>query len=90
MAVLLALALLAGGLHGVVMRGPTKPVCEMGSACSAPAPGVTLVFSRGSALAARVRSDRRGRYAVRLAPGTYEVATAPPPVAAAWRCSSAR
>jgi len=71
--VLLALVL----LQGVVMRGPTQPVCMVGKPCSAPAVGVTLVFSRAGHTAVRVKTVQGGRYSVRLAPGTYTVTTAP-------------
>jgi len=65
-------------LHGVVMRGPTAPVCMTGKPCSEPAVGAVLVFSRdGRAVRARVGAG--GRYAVRLAPGIYTVRQAPAP-----------
>ena len=73
-AALLSLAL----LHGVVMRGPTAPVCTIGKPCSAPAVGAVLVFSRdGRSVRARVGAG--GRYSVRLAPGAYTVRQAPEP-----------
>jgi hypothetical protein len=59
-------------VHGAVLRGPTKPVCEMATPCSEPAAGVVLVFVRGRTTT-RVRTDARGRYAVRLRPGAYRV-----------------
>ena len=67
-AALAALAL----LHGVVMRGPTKPVCEMATPCSEPAVHVTLDF-HGVHGDVRVRTDAHGRYSVRLRPGRYLV-----------------
>jgi hypothetical protein len=70
---LLALAALVSGLHGVVMRGPTQPVCQIGKPCSEPAVGAVLVFSRGGRVAARVRAGPAGRYAVHLQPGFYAV-----------------
>ena len=73
MAAFLALVL----IHGVVMRGPTQPVCQVGKPCSAPAVGVTLVFSRSGHAAVRVKTVQGGRYSVRLAPATYGVSTAP-------------
>jgi hypothetical protein len=79
MAVLLAVALLASGLHGIVTRGPTTPVCQVGKSCSEPALGAVLVFSRGGTVAARVRAGAGGRYAVRLRPGFYAVQVAPKP-----------
>ena len=77
MVVLLALAVT--GLHGVVMRGPTQPVCQVGQPCSAPAANVSLVFARHGHIAARVRTDDRGTYSVQLQPGTYTVRVAPQP-----------
>ena len=68
-AVVVALAL----LHGVVMRGPTTPVCQVGTPCSEPAVGAVLVFSRSGSVAARVRIGTGGRYAIRLRPGIYTV-----------------
>jgi hypothetical protein len=73
MSVVLAAVVALSGLHGIVMRGPTQPVCRMGQACSEPAVGAVLVFSRDGRAVARVRTDVDGRYAVRLAPGTYTV-----------------
>jgi hypothetical protein len=59
-------------LHGVVMRGPTKPVCEMATPCSEPAALVVLDFhGRGGDVLAR--TDAQGRYSVRLRPGRYIV-----------------
>lgn len=78
MGVLLALALLTSGLHGVVVRGPTAPVCRVGVPCSKPAVGAVLVFSRGARVV-RVRVAARGRYSVRLAPGVWSVRVAPTP-----------
>jgi hypothetical protein len=77
-AIALALAGGAGagiqsGLAGVVRKGPITPVCVADRPCSAPAPGVTLVFSRAGRDRVRATSGRHGAYAVRLAPGSYEV-----------------
>jgi hypothetical protein len=71
-AVLTALVL----LHGVVTRGPTTPVCQVGKPCSEPAVGVVLVFSRNGSVVARVRSGTGGRYSISLRPGSYAVRTA--------------
>jgi hypothetical protein len=65
-----------GGLYGVVMRGPTMPVCMVGKPCSAPAKGVVLVFVRAGRVAARVTTALDGRYRVVLAGGAYSVRTA--------------
>ena len=84
LAAALALSLAAGagisgttttGLHGVVMRGPTEPVCHVGDPCQAPAKGLVLQFRRGGLIRAQVRTNEKGRYAVRLAPGRYSVTT---------------
>ena len=61
------------GLYGIVLRGPTKPVCEADMSCEAPAPGVTLVFSRAGRVAGVVTSGRDGTFRIPLAPGTYVV-----------------
>jgi len=66
-------------LHGVVMRGPTTPVCQVGVPCSEPAPGAVLVFSHDGRVVARVRAGDRGRYSVRLRPGSYAVRLAGQP-----------
>jgi hypothetical protein len=65
----------ASGLHGVVRRGPTSPVCFVGQPCSAPVK-TTLVFNR---LGRRVlvRSGADGAYLALLAPGIYAVTTSP-------------
>jgi hypothetical protein len=78
MHVLLGLALLGSGLHGIVTRGPTQPVCQIGVPCSAPAVGAVLVFSHGS-FTVQVRTGAGGRYSVRLAPGVYTVRVSPTP-----------
>jgi hypothetical protein len=78
MAALLALVLAASGLHGVVTRGPTTPVCQVGKPCSEPAVGAVLVFVRNGKVAARVRAGAAGRYAVSLQPGLYAVRVSPP------------
>ena len=62
------------GLHGVVTRGPISPVCVAEQPCSAPAPGVTLVFTSTGQEAVRTRTGSAGAYRVALAPGLYTVA----------------
>ena len=79
MSVLLAFALVASGLHGVVTRGPTRPVCQVGTPCTAPAVGAVLLFSRDGHVVARVRAGAGGRYSVRLLPGYYAVSLSPAP-----------
>jgi hypothetical protein len=65
------------GLHGVVMRGPTKPICMENEPCEEPARGLVLRFTRAGSAVARVRTSARGTYSVRLRPGTYAVTTVP-------------
>jgi len=79
MAVLLATLALTGTLHGVVMRGPTAPVCRSGMPCNEPARGAVLLFSRAGRVAARVRIGSTGRYLVRLPAGAYLVRQAAAP-----------
>ena len=61
------------GLYGVVTRGPITPACVAEQPCSAPAQDVTLLFSRDNRVVARVITDGKGRYRLRLAPGVYAV-----------------
>lgn len=63
------------GLRGVVMRGPTKPVCFEGEPCEAPAAGLTLRFHRAGAMIAQVKTGPAGGYSVRLRAGVYAVTT---------------
>jgi hypothetical protein len=67
------LAILASGLHGTVMKGPTAPVCRTGVPCSAPA-SVTLVFRRAGHVY-RARSTQAGAYRITLPAGYYTVTT---------------
>jgi hypothetical protein len=71
----LAVALVA--VHGLVMQGPTKPVCQVGVPCSKPAANVLLRFTHAGSYFT-IRTDARGRYAVKLARGTYTVEVVPP------------
>ena len=66
---------LRSGLHGVVRRGPTAPVCEVGQPCSAPVK-TTLVFTRAGRRI-RVATHVDGSYRALLGPGIYAVATSP-------------
>jgi hypothetical protein len=61
------------GIRGTVIKSPTKPVCEEGVPCSAPAAGVVLVFVRNGVEAARTKTLHNGSFRVVLAPGTYVV-----------------
>jgi hypothetical protein len=63
-------------LHGLVMQGPTQPVCQVGVPCSKPAANVLLVFTRRGTTT-KVRTDGKGRYSIRLTRGTYTVTMLP-------------
>jgi hypothetical protein len=63
------------GLHGLVRRGPTSPVCRPGAPCTAPASGVRVGFVR-HAVVHYTRTNAIGRYSIRLAPGRYTVLVA--------------
>jgi len=69
-----ARALPASGLRGVVMRGPTKPVCR-DDPCEEPAAGIVLRFTRSGRVVAEVTTSKAGRYYARLGPGPYVVTT---------------
>ena len=69
-----ALLAVVAGLFGSVERGPTMPVCRVDVPCDEPAANVTLLFTRNG-VATRIRTDVRGRYRVRLAPGLYSIRT---------------
>jgi hypothetical protein len=67
-------AVTTSGLRGVVTRSPTKPVCEVGIPCSAPAKDTPLSFQRAGKVV-KTRTDASGRYRVSLAPGWWAVST---------------
>ena len=60
------------GLTGLVMRGPTTPVCLPDVPCSAPFSARFAVW-QGSHLVASFRSDTQGRFTVALPPGQYRL-----------------
>jgi hypothetical protein len=64
------------GLHGMVMRGPTMPVCRGNDPCEEPARGVVLRFVRDGVVKAEVKTTQTGGYSVKLRPGRYSVKTA--------------
>jgi hypothetical protein len=68
-----SLAVLLSGLHGIVTKGPTVPVCRAGEPCTAPAQ-VTLVFRRPGHVY-RTRSTATGQYRIIVPPGYYTVST---------------
>jgi len=63
----------ASGLRGLVMQGPTGPVCRVDDSCEEPARGVLLQFRRGGRVVAEVKTTRAGTYSVRLRAGSYAV-----------------
>jgi hypothetical protein len=63
------------GIRGIVLRSPTKPVCEAGVSCSAPAAGVVLLFTRADRVVARTKTRPNGSFRVALSPGAYVVRT---------------
>jgi Carboxypeptidase regulatory-like domain len=63
---------LTTGLHGVVMRGPTMPVCIAAKPCSAPAKHLRVTFLRDGR-SYRTWTDSRGTYRIALAPGRYTI-----------------
>jgi hypothetical protein len=65
-------AVTTNGLRGLVTRSPTKPVCEQGVPCSAPAKNTPLSFVRGGTIV-KTRTDGTGHYRVALAPGWWTV-----------------
>jgi hypothetical protein len=67
-------AVTTNGLRGIVTRSPTKPVCEMGVPCSAPAKNTPLSFLRRGTIV-KTWTDGTGHYRVSLAPGWWTVRT---------------
>jgi hypothetical protein len=61
------------GLRGLVLQGPTAPVCRSDDSCEEPARGILLRFRRGGKVVAEVKTTRAGRYSVRLRAGSYAV-----------------
>ena len=68
-----AAATQVSGLRGLVMQGPTAPVCRADDPCEEPARGVVLLFRRGGEVLAEVKTSKAGRYSVRLRAGSYVV-----------------
>ena len=71
-AVLSALSLLLGTVHGRVMRGPIAPVCRVGVPCEAPVAHATLFFTRLGRTVSAV-TDAHGYYHLELKGGLYAV-----------------
>ena len=60
-------------VHGIVTRGPLRPVCVETQPCEGPAARVTLRFVRNGRVVARAETASDGSYRVRLRPGQYRV-----------------
>ena len=67
-AVISALSLLLGTVHGRVMRGPIAPVCRDAMPCEAPVTHATLYFTRLGRTVSAV-TDARGYYRIELRGG---------------------
>jgi hypothetical protein len=63
----------ASGIEGTLVISPSTPVCVVGRPCSAPAPGVTLVFERAGQAVATTVTGTGGEYRVALPSGPYTV-----------------
>ena len=63
------------GLRGVVLRGPTSPVCRVDEPCEAPAANIVLVFKQAGQVVGRTTTGPRGGYRIGLRPGRYAVTT---------------
>lgn len=61
------------GVEGVVLRGPTAPVCVAGSPCTAPAPDVTVQALQHGSLVATTTTNHDGRFTLSLEAGDYAV-----------------
>jgi hypothetical protein len=55
-----------------MLRGPTRPVCQVDQACTAPFKSGFNVLHAGQ-IVARFESDSEGHFLVHLQPGTYTV-----------------
>jgi hypothetical protein len=60
------------GLTGVVLRGPTTPVCGIDEVCDAPF-AASFVVSRSGRRVSEFRTAGDGRFEAILAPGPYRV-----------------
>jgi len=60
------------GVQGMVVRGPTQPVCMVGVPCDAPF-SASFSVQQAGCVVARFKSDEEGRFRVALQPGSYTV-----------------
>jgi hypothetical protein len=73
---LVAATVLHSGVYGTVVIDPAFPVCQVGTPCSKPAPGLRLAFTQRGRVVARTTTRADGTYRVTLAAGRYSVSTA--------------
>jgi hypothetical protein len=74
---------------GVVDRGQPAP-CPPGDPCDPPATASYLVFSQPGRADVRVGVDGKGAFALYLAPGSYSISAAPPPMQGSLSPSTVR
>lgn len=68
-------------VHGKLDRsGAGSPGCFPGEPCDPVPVGRFVVFTRAGHAPVRVRVPQSGSFAARLAPGTYRISLAPPPL----------
>lgn len=60
------------GLSGVVLRGPTRPVCQVDIPCDAPF-SASFTIEQSGRRVATFHSGVNGEFTVSLAPGDYTV-----------------
>jgi hypothetical protein len=68
------------GVRGVAVQGPISPVEQVGEPNTAPLPGaiITVQPEGGGNEIARTAANDKGRFSMRLAPGTYLIVPLPP------------
>lgn len=66
-------------VSGVLDRG-RPPACPTGEPCDPPATATYLVFSQPGRPDVRVYVDPAGTFSAYLAPGSYTISAAPPPM----------
>ena len=60
------------GIHGLVVYGPTSPVCRTSHPCARPYQAtITIRREPSGKIAARVRSGADGKFTVRLSAGRF-------------------
>jgi hypothetical protein len=65
----------ASGIRGTVIKGPTKPVCEEGVPCTAPASAVVVVATRNGTVVGRATTAQNGTFRIVLPAGPYVIRT---------------